>query len=115
MNDELDSAPRPATGHYRIDPTRDRLLALRRLPAWFESRTGERMHRSVGYRWAKHGVRGLRLPTIRLGSARFTSEEAISWWSAAIDGADAGTAAAPAAVAGTTTEDDATLRRAGVQ
>jgi hypothetical protein len=107
------------TPGYAIDPNRDRLIALARLVEWYEARTGRRLHRSVTYRWRQRGVRAedgslLRLPTLRIGGVRYTSEEAIAWWTAAIDGQPAAAAAARAAVVAASAEDDATLRRAGV-
>lgn len=77
--------PTSATEPYSIDPARDRLLSLRRVVEWYTSRTGERLHRTVPYRWAQRGIGGIRLPTVRIGRARFTSEEALTWWTAAID------------------------------
>ena len=74
------------TRGYSINPSRDRLIALAKLVQWYEQRTGRRLHRSVTYRWRQRGVAGIKLPTIRLGGTRYTSEEAIAWWTAAIDG-----------------------------
>ena len=108
-----------ATPGYAIDPNRDRLIALAGLATWYEERTGRRMHRSATYRWRQRGVRAadgtlLRLPTVRIGGIRYTSEEAIAWWTAAIDGQPAAAAAARAAAVAAQHEDEATLRRAGV-
>lgn len=116
QGDTRHATPTPG---YSIDPNRDRLIALARLVEWYEERTGRRLHRSVTYRWRQRGVRAedgtvLRLPTVRIGGARFTSEEAIAWWTAAIDGQPAATAAARAAAVAADAEDEATLRRAGV-
>ena len=76
---------------YSIDATRDRLIALARVSSWYEQRTGRKLHRTVPYRWRHRGVQTadgtlIRLPTVRLGGMRYTSEEAIAWWTAAIDG-----------------------------
>lgn len=87
MNASPHDSPIPAASRYDIDPARDQLLALRRVPEWYVTRTRERVHRSAPYRWARRGIRGIALPTIRLGSVRYTSIEAISWWAAAVDGA----------------------------
>jgi hypothetical protein len=81
-----DSQSSQAAPNYRIDPARERLIALRRVVRWYTDRTGESLHRSVPYRWAQHGVAGVRLPTVRLGGARYTSQEAIAWWTAALNG-----------------------------
>lgn len=43
-----------------------------------------RWHIGDPYRWAQIGVEGIRLPTVRLGGMRYTSEEAIAWWTAAL-------------------------------
>ncbi|MBP8300247.1 MAG: DUF1580 domain-containing protein [Planctomycetes bacterium] len=86
MNERNDSQISPETPTYRVDPLRDRLLPLRKLGSWHKDRTGESLHRSVPYRWAQIGVGGIRLPTVRLGGTRYTSEEAIAWWTAAING-----------------------------
>ncbi|MFN7590324.1 MAG: DUF1580 domain-containing protein [Planctomycetota bacterium] len=73
----------PAT-IYEIDPTRDRLVSMRRVPGWFTAHVQEPLHRSAPYRWARQGIRGIRLPTVRIGGRRYTSEEAIAWWTAAL-------------------------------
>lgn len=86
MKQRNDSQLTPETPTYRVDLLRDRLLALRSLCTWHKGRTGESLHRSVPYRWAQIGVGGIRLPTVRLGGTRYTSEEAIAWWTAAING-----------------------------
>lgn len=80
MTTNRDLARDAATESYHIDALCDRLLALRRLADWHQHRTGEAIHRSVRYRWAKRGIRGIRLPTILVGGVRFTSEEAVRWW-----------------------------------
>jgi hypothetical protein len=40
-------------------------------------RGGKRRHPSTGFRWAKHGHRGIRLETIRIGGTLCTSVEAL--------------------------------------
>lgn len=69
---------------YEIDPTRERLVSMRRVPDWFTAHAQEPLHRSAPYRWARQGIRGIRLPTVRIGGRRYTSEEAIAWWTAAL-------------------------------
>lgn len=88
MNDTRQ--PIPPTD-YSIDATRDRLIALAKVGSWYEQRTGRKLHRTVPYSWRHRGVQAadgtlIRLPTVRLGGIRYTSEEAIAWWAAAIDG-----------------------------
>lgn len=68
------------TPHHIIDPAREQLLAVAKLCAWHEQRTGKRPHRSVPYRWCREGINGICLPTVQLGGVRYTSEEAIAWW-----------------------------------
>lgn len=41
------------------------------------SRRGKKLAKSVVYRWALHGIRGVRLETYKIGGARVTSVEAI--------------------------------------
>lgn len=85
MNASRRNSPIPTASRYDIDPARDHLLALRRVPDWYAKRTGERVHRSAPYRWSRRGIRGIPLPTVRLGSIRYTSIEAITWWTSAVD------------------------------
>ena len=87
MSDSSQHSPSRA---HNIDPTRERLIALARFGSWYEQRTGRTLDRTVVYRWRRRGVRAadgsrLQLPTVQLGGVRYTSEEAIAWWSAAID------------------------------
>lgn len=119
MSSDTQQAPTTQGQSYQVDPNRDRLIAMARLVEWYEARTGRRLHRSVTYRWRQRGVRAAdgtvyRLPTVRIGGMRYTSEEAIAWWTAVVDGAPAAAAAARAAAAASDAEDEATLRRAGV-
>jgi hypothetical protein len=74
----------PAATQYEIDPTRERLVSMRRVPDWITAHSQEQLHRSAPYRWARDGIRGIRLPTVRIGGRRYTSEEAIGWWAAAL-------------------------------
>jgi hypothetical protein len=85
------SSQRAPSRSHNIDPTRERLIALARFGSWYEQRTGRRLDRTVVYRWRRRGMRTadgarLQLPTVQLGGVRYTSEEAIAWWSAALDG-----------------------------
>ncbi len=80
-----DAAP-PQPPRYDINPVEERLIALRRLARWHADRTGERVHRSAPYRWARRGIRGVLLPTVQVGGIRYTSEAAIAWWTAMLTG-----------------------------
>lgn len=40
-------------------------------------RRGRRIHISTTFRWAQRGLRGVRLETIRIGGALYTSDEAL--------------------------------------
>lgn len=73
-----------ATDEYRIDLHGDDLIPLALVKDWHERRTGQLVHRTVPYGWARRGVAGVRLPTIQIGGVRFTSREALSWWTAAV-------------------------------
>ena len=60
---------------------------------WVPPRRGDRpTHASCGFRWAKHGLRGVRLETIRVGGTLCTSREALERFFARLaelDGPDA--------------------------
>lgn len=85
MDATSSDAPPPRTrGGYVICPATATLLPLRRLAEWHHQRTGDRIHRSVPYRWAHQGLRGVHLPTIRIGGRLYTSVQAIAWWTAAL-------------------------------
>lgn len=75
-----DNTHQESTSAYRIDTNSDRLLQLARLADWLATRTGRQLHRSVPYSWRRNGIAGIRLPTVRLGGAHYTSQEAFSWW-----------------------------------
>lgn len=62
-----------------IDFAKEELLSLtdaaRRLP---HRRAGRPTHVATLFRWAKRGVRGVRLETVRIGGCVCTSSEAIT-------------------------------------
>lgn len=63
-----------------IDTRTEDLFPLAELPAhWPALPGGKRLHRSVGYRYAKRGVgpNKTRLETVVMGSIRYTSHEAV--------------------------------------
>lgn len=61
-----------------IDPLSEQILpfaeAARRLP---RLRAGRAVNPSTIWRWASHGVRGVRLETVRVGGTTCTSLEAL--------------------------------------
>lgn len=67
---------------YRICVANEALIAIRDELANFVQRVvrGRRIHNSTAYRWALRGLRGIRLPTVRIGGRLYTSESAFSWW-----------------------------------
>jgi hypothetical protein len=65
-----------------IDVTRERLLRLTHLPEAVPTRPA----RSTARRWAREGVKGVVLETVRLGGRRFTSHEALARFFARLNG-----------------------------
>jgi len=67
---------------YKIDLDAEELLALSGdLPKYVQQVVGgRRIHKSTVYRWALRGVRGRRLPTVRVARQLYTSKGAFSWW-----------------------------------
>lgn len=67
---------------YEIDLNNEEILALSDdLPRYVrELVKGKRIHKSTAYRWALRGVRGRRLPTVRIASRLYTTKGAFSWW-----------------------------------
>lgn len=49
------------------------LSAVPRIPRMRPGRGGKRLHLATVYRWAQHGIRGIRLETIVAGGVRCTS------------------------------------------
>jgi hypothetical protein len=61
-----------------IDVTRETLIRLEDTRNYLpSSRKGKRLGKAVCFRWAKDGVRGVVLETVKIGGARLTSLEAI--------------------------------------
>lgn len=70
---------------YKIDVGADEeLIAVSgELPRFVQTLVGgKRVHNSTAYRWALQGVRGRRLPTVRIASRLYTSKAAFAWWAA---------------------------------
>lgn len=101
---------------YVICLAEEELLAVAgELPRFVQSVVGgKRIHKSTAYRWALQGVRGRRLPTVRIARRLYTSKRAFSWWCARLadDLLDAGAMEEPVSVP-RGVED--VLRRAGIR
>lgn len=61
-----------------IDALTDRLLSLRDVANRLPGRRGKRVHYNTVTRWARCGVKGVKLETALIGGNRFTTEEALS-------------------------------------
>jgi hypothetical protein len=83
-----------------IPLTEEILPIARAMRAWVPARRGDRpAHASCGFRWAKYGLRGIRLETIRIGGTLCTSRQAMERFFtrlAELDDADAGRGDLPA-------------------
>lgn len=81
-----------------IDPLAETTIPLaeaaRRLP---RLRAGRPVSPATLWRWASHGLRGVRLETVRVGGTTCTSTEALSRFFAALSGVAAATVPAPSA------------------
>lgn len=73
---------REGFGRYEIDLEREELIRLNsELPKRIARLKGGRaVAQSTIYRWARKGLKGLRLPTVQVGRELFTSAEAVGWW-----------------------------------
>lgn len=60
-----------------IDAQSEQTFPLSQSPKHAEPVIGRRLATSTFYRWAKYGVRGVRLETRFLGGTRYTSTEAL--------------------------------------
>jgi hypothetical protein len=60
-----------------IDVANENIFPLADLPEHLPTRHGKKKHRSLGFRWRKPGLRGVRLETIRVGGCLYTSREAL--------------------------------------
>ena len=60
-----------------IDFHSEQVICLREAAEWLPKRSGKRPHIATLYRWAKHGVRGVRLETVKVGGRVCTSVEAL--------------------------------------
>ena len=73
-----------------IDATQEQVLTLSEATRHVPVRRGKKTHASTIWRWAKAGLRGVRLETIQVGGSRCTSVEALQRFferlTAAVDG-----------------------------
>ena len=61
-----------------IDVNREKLLSLGQASRWFPEVDGRRPSANSLWRWCRRGVRGVRLPYVRVGRRICTSPRAIS-------------------------------------
>ena len=60
-----------------IDIHNEHLMQLSEAADWLPRHRGKKIHLSTLWRWAKRGVQGVRLETIRIGGRTYTSREAL--------------------------------------
>ena len=85
-----------------FDPSVEQPIPLSEVPRleWvrrLKRRDGSRLHQSTVFRWALHGLRGVRLEVIRCGGQTCTSEAALKRFFAGLANPTASTSATPAA------------------
>ena len=62
-----------------IDPDREKLLPINKIPAHVEKRTGKRPSLPTSYRWINRGIAGgIRLEVIAIGGSLYCSEESLN-------------------------------------
>ncbi len=61
-----------------IDINHDQLVELRSVPKLLEKQIGKRLNLSTLYRWQSRGIAGIKLETVAIGGARFTTLEALN-------------------------------------
>lgn len=67
-----------------IELDQDLLDLNRQLPEYLRNKLGFSPSRASRFRWITRGINGIPLPTIKIGSKRYTSKEALGWWFQAI-------------------------------
>lgn len=68
-----------------IDITQEELIRLEDVRNYVPScRKGKRLSKTVPFRWAAKGVRGVVLETLKIGGARYTSIDAIQRFAASL-------------------------------
>ena len=71
-----------------IDVNRERLLTVAQACSRLPSRKGKALNRETFRKWSTDGARGVRLETIKVGHLRYTSEEALQRFVAALNHED---------------------------
>ncbi len=61
-----------------IDIQNEKLIPFREVPAWCKEHVGKRIHPSTIHRWRLRGTRSVKLETLLVGGARYTSAEALA-------------------------------------
>lgn len=75
---------------YSIEISATDKVPLRAAPAaWAEITSTPRPHFAQIERWRTRGVRGVVLPTVLIGGRRYTTRDALQWFAAAVNAADA--------------------------
>lgn len=78
-----------------IDLGSGRLVALADVPDHLPAKRGRKVHLATVHRWATRGVSGIRLETLRIGGAKFTSAEALQAFCERLSTGGDGAALAP--------------------
>ena len=61
-----------------MDINSEHLIPIKDMPKHLPPRsTGGRVHISAVYRWMTHGVKGVRLESVKIGGSRYTSKQAL--------------------------------------
>lgn len=60
-----------------LDLQSEHAIPLKDVPLYLPKRRGRKVHYQTVWRWAKKGVRGTVLETMRIGHIRYTSLEAL--------------------------------------
>ena len=88
-----------------IDVTSETLIPIGKTAGEIERLTGDRPHRATIERWRMRGCHGVKLETVKIGGKRYTSQEALHRFVAAVTAAADGDSHA-------TTQPSAERRRA---
>lgn len=76
-----------------IDITEETLIRLSGVGEWYRKHTGYCPNRSTVHRWRTRGTRGVKLETVLIGGARFTSVEKLQLFVTATTAAAEGSTA----------------------
>jgi hypothetical protein len=100
-----------------INVGNEQVFPLPELPNHVPQRNGRRLSIATAYRWSLNGVRGVKLETVQIGGARYTSLEALQRFAAALTAARDGRPAerqSPAADKKRKADTAAALDRLGI-